>query len=388
MQENIQNNNINILDNTIPEATGRDNNSRLFKIIFFILIFLFLVSATAYYFYAKNSGAITQNTGSLFPDVETGTENTNETYIGNENNNKNTGDEEEENDQSGLINIWPLSVTGYSVIDITVGTTTSSSIFFVDSLSGNIYVTKYPSLENIRLTNTTLQNVTKSTFSKNGDFVLNIQKLNGVNKLIGSRLGQERDSAFSVNNIDENVYDLSSSKNENSFYYLKRLGKDSTLNSYTPSTGKIVKVSDIPLFDVYISNEDVNNIYISSNPAAGLSGIQVVVNKKTGNKNYTKTNKTGFEEKCADTKNNYKVCGIDNTVGSNSFDIDLWNSGEVTFADDISITNKKTNETVIIPASVLVGEPLDIYKTNFINDLFIFENKNNDALWILKGEGI
>lgn len=390
MQENIQNtqnNNINILDNTIPEATGRGDKSKLFKIVFFVLIFLFLVSAATYYFYTKNNITPSQNTGNLFPDVKTGNDNNNETYTGNKDNNNNLDLSETEIDESGLINIWPLSVAGYSVINGISGTTTESNILFTDTLSGNVYVTNYPSLQNIRLTNTTLQNITKSTFSKNADYVLNIQKEGKINKLIGSRLGTERDSTFSVNNIDENVYDLASSRVENGFYYLKRLGKLSTLNSYVPATGKIIKISDIPLFDIFISSEDTNNIYLSSKPANGLSSVLVTVNKKTGSKHYTKTNLTGFEEKCVSTKNNYKVCGVDNTVGSNSFDIDLWNSGEVSFADEISITNKKTNESVTVPASVLVGEPLDIYKTNFINDFFIFENKNNDALWILKGEG-
>ncbi len=388
MQENTQNNNINILDNTIPEATGRGNNSRLFKVAFLVLIFLFLVSAATYYFYTKNNITPTQNTGTFFPDINIGSNNNNDTYTGNKDNSEGVDLSEIENDESGLINIWPLSVTGYSVISYMVGTTTETGILFIDSLSGNIYITKYPSLENIRLTNTTIQDITKSAFSKNADYTLNIQKVSKTNKLIGSRLGKERDSAFSVNNIDEDVYDLISSGTENSFYYLKRLGKTSVLNSYTPSTGKIGKVSDIPLFDIFISSEDINNVYLSSRFASDMPGIQIIVNKKTGSKKYIKTNKTGFEEKCAETKNNYKVCAVDKTVGVNSFNIDSWNSGEISFADEISITDKKTNESVTIPASILVGEPLDIYKTSFSNDLFIFENKNNDALWILKGEGI
>ncbi len=412
-------NSINVPTSNIQGEVTANKNALYLKIALFVFIFILLISVLFYFLSSKKSIIPGQNNQSSFPSLNLGTNLGGETYVDNNSNNSNTGDlgGEGDDDLKEVSHIWPKSIAGYNLIKLIAGTTTENSILFMDKETGNIYKTLYPSLETIRLTNTTLQNISFAAFSKNADFVSVLKGSGPYYKLISSRLGSEPDSSFSESEVDNNVVNLISSKIENIFYYLKSEENNTTsINSFSPSLGKISRLGEVRFSDIFISGEDKQNIYISSKPSSNIKQLTVILSKKNNTFNYVNganNNKYGsddsiikensglvsvsavdnnknsnftlksFADKCSNLRGIYLVCGVDDTASDEFRISDYWYSGKISFTDSLSFLKISDGETTFIPVSLISGEPLDTYNLNSADDFLTFQNKSDDSLWLV-----
>ncbi len=425
------NNNTNTGLNSISVPTSNlsgeitaNKNSLYIKIFIFVILFLIIIGALTYILLPKNKTNINPVNNNSFPNLNLGTDISGETYTNNTNNLEvDPNGKIEEGDPDSVSHIWPKSITGYELISFTNGTNTENFVLFMDKLSGNIYKTLYPSLENIRLTNTTLQDISKAAFSKNADFVVVLIGNDLSYELAVSRLGSEPDQSFAESKIDQKVFDLMSSKTENIFYYLKNIDKNSvSILSFMPNTGKVTVLNTLNLTDIFISGEDKKNLYVSSKPSNNLKQLTVVINKKTGTLEYLKNadnNKyllggniikessalvylsnldnykneselklKSFADKCSLVRLTYLVCGVDEVISDEIRILDYWYSGKISFTDSLSFINTADGEKTFIPISLVSGEPLDIYNINTSNDYLTFQNKNDESLWLVDLVGL
>ena len=421
MQENNLNTNINEINN--------NNNSNYKKILLLVVILIIIAVGLiyAYVYYIKNNkntSILEDKTSTTFPSISVGEDKQNEAYKEVDKNLDSAESEIDEGNTTGLYHIWPQEVSGYTSINTKTSSTSSERlILFSDKQTGNIYKTNYENLENTRLTNTKLDNIYDTHFSKSGDYVLSIQK--NINKntlmLIGSRLNlEEKESSFILNNIDEDVFNIYTEKNMNKnnaslFYYLKRSGKNkTTLNSFNYITGKIREITNLNLTEIFISNDASGFLYLFSNPSNNINQIMITVNKNTGDKKYLElsddntssnnilitkdagyikysnfdkpkeyklTEIKSYPEKCLSEKNIYIICAYVNNKNYN--DLDSWNTGEISFTDDINILNLETKQITNIPISIFSGEALDVYNPSSSNGILLFKNKKDLSLWSL-----
>ncbi len=410
-------NNINVPTSNLSGEVATNKNALYFKIALFVFVFILLISVLFYFLSSKKPATPGQNNQPSFPNLNLGTNLGGETYINNTNSLGLSPDGElEEGDADSVSHIWPKSIAGYNLIKLITGTTTENSILFMDKGTGNIYKTLYPGLETIRLTNTTLQSVSFAAFSKNADFVSILKGSGPYYKLISSRLGADPDSSFSESEVDNSVINLISSKTENIFYYLKSEENNTTsINSFSPSLGKISRLGEIKFSDIFISGEDKQNIYVSSKPSSNIKQLTAILNKKNNTFNYVsgannnkhesggsvikensglislgdmannKNNFTlkSFSNKCSDVRGVYLVCGVDDTTSDEFRISDYWYSGKISFTDSLSFLKITDGETTSIPVSLISGEPLDTYNLNSADDFLTFQNKNDDSLWLV-----
>ena len=411
-------NNINVPTSNLDGEVTTNKNALYFKIALFVFVFILLISVFFYFLSSKKTITTDQNNQSSFPNLDLGTSLNGETYVDNNFNNSNTESfgGEGDDDLKEVSHIWPKSIAGYNLIKLITGTTTENSILFMDKETGNIYKTLYPSLETIRLTNTTLQGINFAAFSKNADFVSILKGSGPYYKLISSRLGADPDSSFSESEVDNSVINLISSKTENIFYYLKSEENNTTsINSFSPSLGKISRLGEIKFSDIFISGEDKQNIYASSKPSSNIKQLTAILNKKNNTFNYVsgannnkhesdgsvikensglislgdmannKNNFTlkSFSNKCSDVRGVYLVCGVDDTASDEFRISDYWYSGKISFTDSLSFLKITDGETTSIPVSLISGEPLDTYNLNSADDFLTFQNKNDESLWLV-----
>lgn len=438
MQDNINNNLNNMSPNNASSNMGSvsvptsslsgeitaNKNKMYIKIFIFVILFLLAAGALAYILLPKNKININPINNNSFPSLNLGTDINGETYTNNTDGLGLGSDGElEEGDPDSVSHIWPKSITGYELISVVTGTSTENFVLFMDKLSGNIYKTLYPTLENIRLTNTTLQDINKTTFSKNADFVTALKGSGSDYKLITSRLSAETDQSFTETELDQKVFDLVSSKTENTFYYLKNIDKNTvSVLSFNPNTGKVSVFNTLNLTDVFISGEDKENLYVSSKPSNTIKQLTVIINKKNGELNYIKNannNKyllggniikessafvylsgldnykseselklKSFSDKCSLIKITYLVCGVDEVISDEIRILDYWYSGKISFTDSLNFINTSNGERTFIPVSLVSGEPLDVYNISGTNDYLTFQNKNDESLWLVDLVGL
>lgn len=438
MRDNINNNLNNISTNNTSSNLGSvsvptsvlsgeitaNKNKMYIKIFIFVILFLLAAGALAYILLPKNKININPINNNSFPSLNLGTDINGETYTDNSNGlDTNTDNELEEGDPDSVSHIWPKSITGYELINVVNGKSTENFVLFMDKLSGNVYKTLYPTLESLRLTNTTLQDINKTAFSKNADFVAALQGTSLDYKLITSRLSDETDQSISQTELDQKVFDLVSSKIENTFYYLKNIDKNSvSVLSFNPNTGKVFVLNTLNLTDVFISGEDKENLYVSSKPSSNLKQLTVIINKKNGELNYIKNannNKyllegniikessgfvylsnldnykndselklKSFADKCSLIKIAYLVCGVDEVISDDIRLLDYWYSGKISFTDSLNFINNNNGEKTFIPVSLVSGEPLDVYNISGADNYLTFQNKNDESLWLVDLVGL
>jgi hypothetical protein len=219
------------------------------------------------------------------------------------------------------------------------------------------------------------------------------------------------------------VYDLTSSKTENIFYYLKKEeGGVTSINSFSPVAGKVTKLSEIKVLDIIVSGENKDSLFMSSKPTSKAKQLSIILNKKNNtleyisssdNNKYTlgggvikelagavsfsdtenyKRNSSlsikSFADKCSDVYSKYLVCGEDETFSDEFRILDYWHSGKVSFTDSLSFLNLFNGEKTTIPASLISGEPLDIYSINVGEGFLTFKNKNDESLWLVDLAGL
>jgi hypothetical protein len=301
----------------------------------------------------------------------------------------------------------------------TVFTTEEGTVIrYVERATGHIFETTTHSLEQNRISNTTIPRIQESIWSPDGEMVI-LQYLDG-NEILKSFYGKvskeasKLDGWFLGNNITAiDVHE------DGDIFYIQRIGKDAKgiVSNFDGTDGNLVfssKVYDwIPLWigdsvgvvtkasrDIagflYQLHSEVRTKLISNdglivniNPDGTKVLFSMSNSRKTNlfihNINTEETTKIPFitlAEKCTWADNIILFCASPHNKVEGVVPDD-WYKGILSFSDDIWVFNAETGVSILLYDAAADGRALDM--TNLIIDseqkILLFTNKNDLILW-------
>ncbi len=394
--------------------TPRSNESSLnYKLILASILFVVIAFLLAYFLIFRKSAptvvSVVDNTG--FPVINASSTGADKYYT----DNNLVDDDFAESEYSELVHIWPLSISGYSVLKKSFSTSSPllTNIVFMDQESGGLYESREPLFAAKQISSELISNVLKSNFSYDqayGAF------LNNKFTLYLVSVPNIQTSFLEKTLLGENVLDFNFSKNSNKLAFLKRESSGSSLNLYDIVSKETVNLYNSPLSDLNVEWLNSDNILIKSKPSNVTTQTIMQINIKTKKveiltsdkiinkilpdyKNiyfdgeslyYTdnirsltknKINIMSIPDKCTYVSLTI-LCG--ESVGTSIYSLpDEWYKGNVSFIDYLTLYNTENNKYFRYDLSLIAGQSIDFYKPVRYLDAVTFINKRDLSLWLL-----
>jgi hypothetical protein len=339
-----------------------------------------------------------------------------------------------EGDVPRLRKISATPVSGSTIFNRRVGTTTYSIIRFVDRATGNIYETSTSSLNTIRITNTTIPKVQDAMFSADGNSV--VMRYANDADFIQTFVGRVTATSSELVGtfISENAISPTLSPTKTRFFYLL----PNTNTNVNGGVGSIGYVSDFtpratnifshPLRRWAVNWPNENTLVLTNSPTSvsqsstytlstrggslnkvlgPKNGLVVLPSPSVGNLMFSETINntliTGFKRVGENIENNIAeptipdkcvwalgdtavFCGTPKFVALGQYP-DVWYQGLVSFNDRITVTDPTSLQTTsVIDPIEAVGEEIDATDLQISSDgkYLIFTNKKDLSLWGLR----
>jgi hypothetical protein len=347
-----------------------------------------------------------------------------------------------------LERLWDKPVAGYSFVSIPVITlatstdkkgkeiriqerSTSTYLYFVEKLTGNVYSKNLDTGTTTRITNTTVANIADAQISKSGQFVF-LRTVDPATQVIGSVVAEIPKSAVegspvsftSSTQIQDGVISVVPSLDDDAFYYLVPSGAGSSLYSWSKVKGAQV-IQKYPLKELLLSPVRKDGVIVSTKPSAFVEGFVFrsdfsrVYGGKTGlyslpsfsNGLLLSSMWSGsglftfihslasgqdrglsiqtLADKCAWTTSSlYIVCGVPKLLPRIKYGLpDDWYQGAAHFEDSLSLISLGGgDESELYDISQEAKVPIDTTSPSFdtSSSYFGFVNKNDSLLWLLR----
>jgi hypothetical protein len=321
----------------------------------------------------------------------------------------------------------PKDISGYGLFDDS-GTTT---IRYIDTESGNIYETSSKSLENKRITNTTILQTIDSLWMSRDKLIIryidenkDIQTFSAEIK-INDNEGEGAELGTIIGSFMEKNIEQIDVRGETIFSLIENVSNSLGIISNSDLSSDET-VLNTPLKEIRVLWAGKNTIAINTKPSASslgylfylntisgsfdpvLSGINglntsvsedhegILYNKSEplgvslwffdlDNQEERKLSKSTIVDKCTWIKSEEKIvyCAISDRISFRNLP-DEWYKGNISFSDSIWKINLETGEEEMI-ADIreevgLVVDVIDI-SINETNDYLVFVNKSNMTLW-------
>jgi hypothetical protein len=336
-------------------------------------------------------------------------------------------------DQLRQISEEPIS--GFSIIDNTKASTTN--IHYILRANGNIYEAYTNSLEQKRLSITTIPKVYESVWLPDGarlvirylkDVSENIQtfsvKINPATTTLNEFQG-----GVDGNHLPEDIGAIAvNPAGDKIFYFINNLNGASAYTAKPDGLNKKM-IFETPLIEWLVSWPKETTITLTTKPSANIAGYMYFLNSQTGNLSRvlgningltTKTNKTATEvlysdsskgtpklylydiktggskslpwntlpEKCLWSNTDEKViyCAVPKAFQAGDYP-DMWYMGLTSFTDDIWMINVDTmTATLVYDIQNENSRNMDIIdvQTDINDNYLFFTNKTDLTLWSLK----
>lgn len=392
----------------------RNNKSTLnYKLIITVLLSLVAISLLAYFLIFRKSAPvfmpIDNSTG--FPVINSSSTGSGEYYT------ENNGEEDDfaESEYSELTHVWPLSVSGYSVVKKSLSSSSPlfTNVVFMDQANGNIYESSEPLFAAKQLSRELISNVLKSNFSYNQAYAA---YLNDKYTLYLIDTPQTNTSFVEKSLVGENVLDFTFAKTENKLAFLKKERVGSALNVYDVLSKEYINIYNSPLSDLTIEWLNTDNIIVKSKPSNLTTQTIIQINVKNKKQQiltsdniinkilpdykniyfdgqalyYTdslqglskiKTNLLSIPDKCIYVSVTL-MCG--ESVVTNIYSLpDEWYKGNISFIDYLTLYNTVTQKYFKYDLSLIAGQSIDFYRPVRYLDAVAFMNKRDLSLWLL-----
>ncbi len=426
-----------------------DENFRKKIIIFFIVAVIFAVSVLIYFFFIKKPTGVPVYTDK----TKTVLNNEGKTYKkpqqgNNQDGNQNNYTEIQQPEEKKLSKIWDKPTAGFSFVDQTIITTattskiikgtstvvivqnksTSTKIYFVDSMTGFIYSYDLKKKNIYQITNTTIPSVHDAYIFNNGGEVLMRYADGDVIKSLTAQIptvseGNSPLSLVDISYLPNDVSSVSTNLFDKNLSYVLTNKNGSTIKTISNKTTNGLYSS---LFSGWNISYGGNTVHLTTKPSSYISGTslnlnsgEILLRDKTGLnilpsktdenifgsffsslgiKDFIMSTKTGdvsyltfqtLSEKCEwGMKDRFILCGVPQLIENNNDGLpDAWYKGKMTFNDNLYIKNlKDSKESVFFRFEYETDEKIDMIKLklNQTENYLGFINKKDKNFWLMK----
>lgn len=308
------------------------------------------------------------------------------------------------------------------------------SVRFIERATGRVYETSLPSFETKRLTNTTIPKIYEAYWTEAGNSFVgrylsdDNETVKNFSAKIISAVTSTGSGTLKSSPISAEINSLAISPSGTKIFSIQPAGNGVSGVISNPDSTKATSIFDSPASEWLAFWPKSDTIILATKPSASSMGYSFSLNATTGKLSslvgatgltvlpspdaskilYSETNQgvpfmsiytaktassvslsnAGLPEKCVWTSDSARIyCGISATIKKSAYP-DNWYKGVVSFEDDVYEISPKTGigRKIGDLKSLASSQKIDIQNPQISPDgnYFIFTNKNDLTLWVLK----